>query len=87
MASLTQTTALGGTIPFDETIGGNRIREVSDAVMASLAMLKGKGAAFKKAAASQLGDMPTPGHAGGDKHTQHCLDRVRTSIWSRESTP
>ena len=48
MASLTQTTALGGTIPFDETIGGNRIREVSDAAMASLAMLKGQGAAFKK---------------------------------------
>ena len=73
MASLTPTTALGDTIPFDETIGGNRIREVSDAVMASLAMLKGKGAAFKKAAASQLGDMPAPGyaagHAGGDKHT------------------
>ena len=68
MASLTPTTALGDTIPFDKTIGGNRIREVSDAVMASLAMLKGKGAAFKKAAASQLGDMPTPGHAGGDKH-------------------
>ncbi len=72
MASLTPTTALGDTIPFDETIGGNRIREVSDAVMASLAMLKGKGAAFKKAAASQLGDMPAPGHAagnaGGDKH-------------------
>lgn len=39
MASLTQTTALGGTIPFDETIGGNRIREVSEAAMASLAML------------------------------------------------
>ena len=77
MASLTPTTALGDTIPFDETIGGNRIREVSDAVMASLAMLKGKGAAFKKTAASQLGDMPAPGHAaghaaghaGGDKHT------------------
>ena len=67
MASLTPTTALGDTIPFDETIGGNRIREVSDDVMASLAMLKGK------AAASQLGDMPAPGHAagyaGGDKHT------------------
>ena len=33
MASLTQTTALGGTIPFDETIGGNRIREVSDCLL------------------------------------------------------
>ena len=66
MASLTPTTALGGTIPFDKTIGGNRIREVSDAVMASLAMLKGKGTAFKKAAASQLGELPAPGHGGGD---------------------
>ena len=65
MASLTQTTALGGTIPFDETIGGNRIREVSDAAMASLAMLKGQGAAFKKAAASRLGELPAPGHAAG----------------------
>ena len=65
MASLTQTTALGGTIPFDETIGGNRIREVSEAAMASLAMLKGQGAAFKKAAASRLGELPAPGHAVG----------------------
>lgn len=81
MASLTQTTALGGTIPFDETIGGNRIREVSDAAMASLAMLKGQGAAFKKAAASRLGELPAPGHAvdsaaghgGGANHT--------SSIW------
>ena len=69
MASLTPTTALGGTIPFDETIGGNRIREVSDAMMASLAMLKGKGAAFKKAATIQLGELPAPGHAGGTNHT------------------
>ena len=68
MASLTQTTALGGTIPFDETIGGNRIREVSDAAMASLAMLKGQDAAFKKAAASRLGELPAPGHAGGANH-------------------
>ena len=68
MASLTPTTALGGTIPFDETIGGNRIREVSDAAMASLAMLKGQGAAFKKAAASRLGELPAPGHAGGANH-------------------
>ena len=65
MASLTQTTALGGTIPFDETIGGNRIREVSEAAMASLAMLKGQGAAFKKAAASRLGELPAPRHAVG----------------------
>jgi len=71
VASLTPTTALGGTIPFDETIGGNRIREISDAVMASLAMLKGKGAAFKKAAASRLGELPAPGggHAGGANHS------------------
>ena len=65
MASLTPTTALGGTIPFDETIGSNRIREVSDVEMASLAMLKGQGAAFKKAAASRLGELPAPGHAVG----------------------
>ena len=69
MASLTPTTALGGTIPFDETIGDNRIREVSDAAMASLAMLKGKGAAFKRAAASRLGELPAPGHAGGTNQT------------------
>ena len=74
MASLTPTTALGGTIPFDETIGGNRIREVSDAAMASLAMLKGQGAAFKKAAASRLGELPAPGHAGGCQPRQHDLD-------------
>ena len=65
MASLTLTTALGGTSPFDETIGGARIREVSEAAMASLAMLKGQGAAFKKAAASRLGELPAPGHAVG----------------------
>ena len=69
MASLTPTTALGGTFPFDETIGGNRIREVSEAAMASLAMLKGKGAAFKKAAASLLGELPAPGHAEGTNQT------------------
>ena len=72
MASLTPTTALGGTIPFDETIGSNRIREVSDVVMASLAMLKGQGAAFRKAAATRLGELPAPGHAmdhaGGANH-------------------
>ena len=68
MASLTPTTALGGAIPFDETIGGNRIREVSDAAMASLAMLKGQGGAFKKAAASRLGELPAPGYAGGTNH-------------------
>ena len=68
MASLTPKTALGGTIPFDETIGGNRIHEISDAAMASLAMLKGQGAAFKKAAASRLGELPAPGHAGGANH-------------------
>ena len=81
MASLTPTTALGGTILFDETIGSNRIREVSDAAMASLAMLKGQGAAFKKAAASRLGELPVPGnaashgtsHGGGANHT--------SSIW------
>ena len=67
MASLTPTTALGGTIPLDETIGSNRIREVSDAAMTSLAMLKGMGATFKKAAASQLGELPAPGYAGGTK--------------------
>ena len=69
MASLIPTTALGGTIPFDETIGGNRIHEVSDAAMASLAMLKGKGAAFKKAAANRLGELPAPGHARGTNQT------------------
>ena len=69
MASLTPTTALGGTIPFDETIGNNRIREVSDAAMASLAMLKGMGAAFNKAAASRLGELPVPGHAQGANYT------------------
>ena len=69
MASLTPTTALGGTIPFDETIGGNRIHEVSDAAMASLAMLKSMGAIFKKAAASQLGELPAPGHAECTKET------------------
>ena len=82
MASLTPTTALGGTIPFDGTIGSNRIREVSDVVMASLAMLKGQGAAFKKAAASRLGELPAPGHAvghaaghgGGGNPRQHDLD-------------
>ena len=77
MASLTPTTALGDTIPFDETIGGNRIREVTDAMMASLAMLKGKGAAFKKAAASQLGDMPTPGHAAGNAGS----DKHASTVW------
>ena len=69
MSSLIPTTALGRTIPFDETIGGNRIHEVSDAAMASLAMLKGNSAAFKKAAANRLGELPAPGHAAGTNQT------------------
>ena len=81
MASLTPTTALGGTIPFDETLGSNRIREVSDAAMASLAMLKGQGTAFKKAAASRLGELPAPGHAVGHT-TGHAGGANQTStIW------
>ena len=81
MASLTPTTALGGTIPFDETIGGNRIREVSEAAMASLAMLKGQGAAFKKAVASQLGELPAPGRAVGHSAGHGGGANQTSSIW------
>ena len=81
MASLTPTTALGGTIPFDETIGGNRIREVSEAAMASLAMLKGQGAAFKKAAASRLGELPAPGRAVGHSAGDGGGANQTRSIW------
>ena len=81
MASLTPTTALGGTIPFDETIGGNRIREVSDAVMASLAMLKGKGAAFKKAAATRLGELPAPSHSVGHAAGNAGSANRTSTIW------
>ena len=81
MASLTPTTALGGTIPFDETIGGNRIREVSDAAMASLAMLKGRGAAFKKAAASRLSKLPAPGHAVVDAAGHGGSANHASTIW------
>ena len=66
MASLTPTTALGGTTPFDETVGGNRICEVGDAVMASLAMLRGQQGAFSRAAAGHLEELPAPGNAVGN---------------------
>ncbi|MEC7211724.1 MAG: sarcosine oxidase subunit gamma [Pseudomonadota bacterium] len=61
MASLTPTTALGGTTPFDKTIGPVRIAEQAAPVMASLAMLKGKSAGFAKAANAHLGALPAPG--------------------------
>ena len=61
MTSLTPTTALGGTTPFDETIGDLRIVEIAAPVMASLAMLKGKSSAFGKAAETKLGPLPEPG--------------------------
>ena len=63
MASLTPTTALGGTTAFDETIGGIRIAEQGAPVMASLAMLKGKASAFTKAAGAHLGALPGPGRS------------------------
>lgn len=67
MASLTPTTALGGAAPFDQTIGAIHIIEVADPQMASLAMRRGQGAAFKKAASTHLGPLPDPGqsHAKG----------------------
>ena len=63
MASLTPTTALGGTTAFDETIGGIRIAEKAAPVMASLAMLKDKASAFTKAAGAHLGALPGPGRS------------------------
>ena len=61
MASLSLTTALGGTQPYDNIIGGIRIAEVAEPVMASLAMRSGKAAPFRKAAATHLGPLPDPG--------------------------
>ena len=61
MTSLTLTTALGGTTPFDETIGGHRIVEIASPAMASLAMLQGKSSPFRKAAEANLGALPAPG--------------------------
>ena len=71
MASLTPTTALGGAAPFDQTIGAIHIIEVADPQMASLAMRRGKDAAFKKAASTHLGPLPDPGqsHAKGKTRT------------------
>lgn len=71
MASLTPTTALGAAAPFDQTIGTIRIIEVADPQMASLAMRRGKGAAFEKAASAHLGPLPDPGqsHAKGKART------------------
>jgi len=61
VTSLTPKTALGGSTPFDETIDGLRIVEISAPVMASLAMLKGRSSAFNKAAGTKLGKLPEPG--------------------------
>ena len=67
MASLTAITALGGTTPYDETIGGIRIAEVADTCLASLAMRRGKAASFKKAVKKALGtDLPAPGKRTGN---------------------
>ena len=66
MASLTATTALGGTIPYDEVIGGTRIIEITDTQLASLAMRRGRATVFERAARQALGtNLPTPGQRAG----------------------
>lgn len=69
MTNLRPTTALGGTTPFEETIGGLHIVEMAAPVMASLAMLKGASSAFGKAAESKLGALPEPGTIRSHKKT------------------
>ena len=67
MASLTAITALGGTVPRDDVIGTVRITEITTTCLASLAMRRGKAAAFTKAAAKAFGtDLPVPGQRQGD---------------------
>ena len=66
MTSLTPLTALGGTAPYDEMIGGIRIVEIADTCLASLAMRRGKAAAFRNAARQALGTgLPAPGQRTG----------------------
>ena len=66
MTSLTPLTALGGTAPYDEIIGGIRIVEIADTCLASLAMRRGKAAAFRNAARQALGTgLPAPGQRTG----------------------
>ena len=74
MTSLTPLTALGGTAPYDEMIGGIRIVEIADTCLASLAMRRGKAARFKTAARQALGTgLPAPGQRTGTD--------VRGVIW------
>ena len=74
MTSLTPLTALGGTAPYDEIIGGIRIVEIADTCLASLAMRRGKAAAFRNAARQALGTgLPAPG--------QRTATDVRGVIW------
>ena len=67
MASLTAITALGGTVPRDDVIGTIRITEITTTCLASLAMRRGRTAAFAKAAATMFDtDLPAPGQRQGD---------------------
>ena len=67
MASLTAITALGGTGPRDDVIGTIRITEITTTYLASLAMRRGRAAAFTKAATTMFGtDLPAPGCRQGD---------------------
>ena len=67
MASLTAITALGGTVPRDDVIGTIRITEITTTCLASLAMRRGRTAAFAKAAATAFDtDLPAPGQRQGD---------------------
>ena len=67
MTSLTAITALGGSVPRDDVIGTIRITEITTTCLASLAMRRGRAAAFAKAAATAFDtDLPAPGQRQGD---------------------
>ena len=70
MPRLTPTTALGGTAPRIDEIGGLRIAEIADPSLAALAMRAKKNAAFTKAAKAAFGaDLPAPNTAAmTDRH-------------------
>ncbi len=61
MHDLTPVTALGGTTPRSDTIGGLTITENAGVALASVAARLGKEAACRKALAKVLGAVPGPG--------------------------
>ena len=70
MPRLTPTTALGGTAPWIDEIGGLRIAEIAEPCLVAMAVRAKKNAAFTTAAKTAFGvDLPAPNTASmTDRH-------------------